>query len=56
MLGVIGQGYCLARCLAGRMTPLYDADLCNVSLLWHFIALQALVTCVVIGLLPGWMS
>lgn len=56
MLGVIGQGYCLARSLAGKMTPLYDADLCNVTLLWHFIALQALVTAAVIGLLPGWMS
>ncbi len=56
MLGVIGQGYCLARSLAGKMTPLYDADLTNVTLLWHFITLQALVNCVVIGLLPGWMS
>ena len=56
LLGVIAQGYCLARSLAGRMTPLYDADLCNVALLWNFIALQALVTCVVIGLLPGWMT
>ncbi|MCF7702343.1 cytochrome c oxidase subunit I [Loktanella sp. M215] len=56
MLGVIGQGYCLARSLAGKMTPLYDADLQNVTLLWHFIALQSLVTAAVIGLLPGWMS
>ncbi|MBS1300961.1 cbb3-type cytochrome c oxidase subunit I [Loktanella sp. SALINAS62] len=56
LLGAIGQGYCLARSLAGRMTPLYDADVNNVSLLWHFIGLQALVTCTVIGLLPGWMT
>ncbi|MFZ3582805.1 cytochrome c oxidase subunit I [Loktanella sp. DJP18] len=56
LLGVIGQGYCLARSFAGRMTPLYDADIQNVTLLWHFIALQALVTAAVIGLLPGWLS
>ena len=55
LLGIIAQGYCLARSLAGRMTPLYDADICNVTLMWHFIALQALVTAAVIGLLPGWM-
>ena len=55
ILGVIAQGYCLARSLAGRMTPLYDADICNVTLMWHFIALQALVIAAVIGLLPGWM-
>ncbi|RYH04531.1 cytochrome ubiquinol oxidase subunit I [Salipiger sp. IMCC34102] len=55
-LGLIGQGYCLARSLAKRLTPIFDADLANVTLLWHFITLQALITCVVIGLLPGWMT
>lgn len=55
-LGLISQGYCLARSIAGRMTPLYDADITNVTLMWHFLALQALVTCAVIGLLPGWMA
>ncbi|WP_175550328.1 Mu transposase C-terminal domain-containing protein [Palleronia salina] len=55
-LGLIAQGYSLARSLAGHTTPIYDADLTNTTLLWHFIVVQALITSAVIGLLPGWMT
>ncbi|PVA05526.1 cytochrome c oxidase subunit I [Thalassorhabdomicrobium marinisediminis] len=54
--GVIMQGYCLAGSLAGKLTPLYDADLHNVALFWHFIGLKALVTAAVLGLVPGWLT
>ncbi|WP_281984912.1 cytochrome c oxidase subunit I [Thalassorhabdomicrobium marinisediminis] len=54
--GVIMQGYCLAGSLAGKLTPLYDADLHNVTLFWHFIGLKALVTAAVLGLVPGWLT
>ena len=35
--GVVMQGYCLAGCLVGKLTPRYDADLVNTTLFWHFI-------------------
>ncbi|MFN0262253.1 cytochrome c oxidase subunit I [Tepidamorphus sp. 3E244] len=50
--GAIMQGYCLARSLAGRMTPDHDADICNVLLYWHFMVVTALGTMMVIGVLP----
>ncbi|MBW3097061.1 cytochrome c oxidase subunit I [Pseudohoeflea coraliihabitans] len=53
--GIIMQLYCLARSLAGRMTPTHDADLWNVTLYWHFMALTAAVTGLVIGLFPRMM-
>ena len=54
--GVIMLGYCLAGSLFGKMTPRYDADMRNVTLFWHFVALQAVVTGAVLGLAPGWLS
>jgi cytochrome c oxidase subunit I+III len=51
-LGVIMQFYTLARSLAGRMTPVYDADLRNITVFQHFLALSALITFVVIGFFP----
>lgn len=51
-LGVIMQSYCLARSLAGRMTPRHDMDLHNVALYWHFMLVTALVTFCVVGLFP----
>ena len=44
LTGVIMQLYCVARRLAGRMTARYDADLCNVTLYWHFLALTVAIT------------
>ena len=46
------QGYALARSLAGRMDPVHDADLRNVTVYMHFYALTAIVTYATIGLFP----
>ncbi|ASM70842.1 cytochrome c oxidase subunit I [Pseudosulfitobacter pseudonitzschiae] len=53
--GIIMQCYCLAGSLFGKVTPRYDADLRNVTLYWHFVALKTLVTAAVLGLVPGWL-
>jgi cytochrome c oxidase subunit I+III len=44
--------YCLARSLAGMLTPTYDADLRNVVLYTHFLALTALIAFGVVGFFP----
>lgn len=51
-VGIIMQLYCLARSLAGRMTPRHDMEICNVALYWHFMLVTALVTFGVVGLFP----
>ncbi|MDX3924794.1 MAG: cytochrome c oxidase subunit I [Shinella sp.] len=51
-VGIVMQAYCLARFLAGRMTATYDTELHNVVLYWHFLAVTALTTLVVIGVFP----
>lgn len=51
-IGAIMQLYTLARSLAGRMTPTHDADLRNITVYQHFLALTALVTYLTIGLFP----
>lgn len=43
--GIVGSlmlGYCLARSLAGRMTPAHD--IFNVALYWHFFGFTVIVT------------
>lgn len=50
--GILMQLYCLARSLAGRLTPRYDTELHNVALYWHFMLVTALVTFCVVGLFP----
>jgi cytochrome c oxidase subunit I+III len=52
-VGAIMQGYTLARSIAGRMTPTHDADLRNITVYQHFMALTAIVTYATIGLFPG---
>lgn len=47
-VGVIMQGYCLARRAAGRMTALHDIDICNVALYWHFVAITVAITIAVL--------
>lgn len=47
-LGVIMLLYCIARRAAGRMTPIYDADITNVTLYWHFAAITAFVALAVV--------
>jgi len=51
-LGIIMQLYCAARRLAGRMTCRYDADMVNVALYWHFMALTVFITVAVIAGFP----
>ncbi|MGJ3629244.1 hypothetical protein AB5I41_24635 [Sphingomonas sp. MMS24-JH45] len=47
------QLYALARSLAGRMTPRHDADVRNVTVYHHFLAVTAIVAYGTIGLFPG---
>ncbi|HTV68511.1 MAG TPA: cytochrome c oxidase subunit I [Rhizobiaceae bacterium] len=51
-VGIIMQLYCLARSVAGRLTPDHDMELHNVTLYWHFMLVTALVTFGVVGLFP----
>jgi cytochrome c oxidase subunit I+III len=51
-VGFIMQLYCAARCWAGRMTHRYDADIVNVALYWHFMALTVFITVAVIAGFP----
>ncbi len=53
ILGVIMQLYCLARRAAGKMTNQWDADIVNVSLYWHFLALTVVMT---VGVIAGFPS
>jgi cytochrome c oxidase subunit I+III len=50
--GVVMQGYCIARRAAVHMTPRHDADIVNVTLYWHFVAVTALITVAVIAGFP----
>jgi cytochrome c oxidase subunit I+III len=52
-IGGIMQAYTLARSLAGKMTPEYDADLRNITVYLHFLLFTAIVTYATIGLFPG---
>jgi cytochrome c oxidase subunit I+III len=52
-VGAICQLYALARSLAGRMTPRHDADVRNITVYHHFLAVTAIVTYATIGLFPG---
>jgi cytochrome c oxidase subunit I+III len=54
-VGIIMLLYCVARSLAGRLTVVYDIDLRNVALYWHFAAITALVTVAVLALFP-WVA
>ena len=51
-VGLIMQAYCLAGSLTGRLTARYDMDLGNVVLYWHFLAVTAASTLLVVGLFP----
>lgn len=51
-LGILMQGYCLARRMAGRMTAQHDIDMNNVALYWHFMAITVVITVAVIGGFP----
>jgi cytochrome c oxidase subunit I+III len=51
-LGLLMNGYCVARRLAGRMTAQYDIDIANVGLYWHFCALTNAMTVAVVAGFP----
>ena len=51
-VAMIMQVYCLARSLAGQLTPQHDIDLQNVVLYWHFLLVTAAVAFAVVGLFP----
>jgi cytochrome c oxidase subunit I+III len=51
-VGVIMQAYCLVGSLTGRVTAVYDQDIRNVTLYWHFMAFTAVVAFAVLGLFP----
>jgi cytochrome c oxidase subunit I+III len=53
LIGVIMQVYCVASRAAGRMTGRYDIDVQNVTLYWHFVAVTAAITVVVISVFPS---
>ncbi|WP_181164488.1 cytochrome c oxidase subunit I [Amaricoccus solimangrovi] len=51
-VGLVMQIYCVARGVAGRLTPAHDADLRNTTLYFHFLAATAIVAFAVVGLFP----
>jgi cytochrome c oxidase subunit I+III len=51
-VGVLMQVYCLFRRIRGRMTADRDMDVRNVVLYWHFTALTAAITALVVGGFP----
>jgi cytochrome c oxidase subunit I+III len=51
-IGVIMQLYVLARSAAGRLTPVYDGDVRNITVYMHFTVLSAAVTFAVIAFFP----
>ena len=51
-VGVVMQVYCLLRRVRGRMTARRDIDVRNVVLYWHFTALTAVITALVVGGFP----
>ena len=52
VVGVIMQLYCVARASCGAHDRKYDIDIRNVVLYWHFVAITAVVTVVVIAGFP----
>ncbi len=51
-VGVLMQGYALARSLAGKLTREHDIDLQNIVLYGHFAAITLVTTVLVIALFP----
>ncbi|QGJ70390.1 Cytochrome ubiquinol oxidase subunit I [Planctomycetales bacterium 10988] len=51
-VGIIMLLYCAARRAAKKMTARYDADITNVTLYWHFMALTVALLVIVIAGFP----
>ncbi|TWU04938.1 cytochrome c oxidase subunit I [Stieleria varia] len=52
LVGVVMLVYTAARRVCGLMDAVHDADIVNVTLYWHFLALTATITGTVIALFP----
>jgi cytochrome c oxidase subunit I+III len=52
LVGVVMQLYCVARRIAGWLTPDHDADLANVVLYWHFTAVTVAGTVAIVAGFP----
>ena len=52
VLGVLMNGYCLARRLAGKMDGAHEIDIANVTLYWHFCTLTVVTTAAVVAGYP----
>ena len=44
--------YCVARSVAGILTPRHDADLRNVALYWDFMLATVLIVFALLALFP----
>ena len=51
-IGVVMQLYCIARRAAGRMTAVYDMDITNVVLYWHFTVVTVAITVAIAAGVP----
>lgn len=51
-VGIVMHLYVLARSLAGRLDPVHDAELRNITVFHHFLVLTAIITYAVLGLFP----
>ena len=51
-IGALMAFYCVAGIGFGKLTPRWDADLGNVALYWHFLALSSAITLALLGLFP----
>jgi cytochrome c oxidase subunit I+III len=51
-VGMLMQGYCIARRVAGRMSGRYDVDMVNTELYWHFTGFSTVLTVAVIAGFP----
>ncbi|HMM75973.1 MAG TPA: cytochrome c oxidase subunit I [Gammaproteobacteria bacterium] len=52
-VGLLMVLYCLARSAARLLTPVYDADLRNTALYWHFALGQGLAALAMLALFPA---
>jgi cytochrome c oxidase subunit I+III len=52
-IGVIMQLFCVVSRIAGRTTARFDMDLHNATLYWHFTALTAVITALVVAGFPA---
>jgi len=52
VVGILMQLYCIARRVGSKTTRAYDADIVNVGLYWHFLAVTVALTVFVVAGFP----